>query len=224
MAGNQKLAAPEGDLLETLQLLCGRAALPPPSAETPADGVRCSQTGPGPASPKRPPDCLRSLLGLLFAALTVTSCREPLPRSAACSCAGAGRRPAPQPVNPKPCPASGRARGRPALQAPPWLAADHPLAQVEGSLRHGGPCGACAALARLLVVTPCAHLLCTACARPARREAHQSPASTPRPHTPPPSRHVAPPSRYCMHLPSPTCTPLAKDAVGMMEVEASMKR
>lgn len=40
VAGNQSLAAPEGDLLETLQLLSDRAGLPLPAAATTADGVR----------------------------------------------------------------------------------------------------------------------------------------------------------------------------------------
>lgn len=53
-------------------------------------------------------------------------------------------------------------------QAPPWLPVHHPLAHIEASLRHGGHCRACAAPTRLLLVTPCAHLLCVACARPAR--------------------------------------------------------
>lgn len=39
VAGNQSLAAPEGDLLETLQLLSDRAGLPPPAAASTADGV-----------------------------------------------------------------------------------------------------------------------------------------------------------------------------------------
>ena len=42
------------------------------------------------------------------------------------------------------------------------------LRQVETSLRHGGVCKRCGALARLLVVTPCAHLLCIDCARTSR--------------------------------------------------------
>ena len=40
--------------------------------------------------------------------------------------------------------------------------------QIETLLRHGGTCKRCGALARLLVVTPCAHLLCIDCARTSR--------------------------------------------------------
>ena len=50
-----------------------------------------------------------------------------------------------------------------------WLPVGHPLAGVEGALRHGGACERCAAWTRLLLVTPCIHLLCTDCAGLDRR-------------------------------------------------------
>ena len=46
---------------------------------------------------------------------------------------------------------------------PPFLADDHALKKVENGLRHGGHCGKCEEWARLLLVTPCAHLLCLEC-------------------------------------------------------------
>ncbi|KAK9843797.1 hypothetical protein WJX81_006788 [Elliptochloris bilobata] len=49
-------------------------------------------------------------------------------------------------------------------QSPPWLPVDHPLVGVEGALRHGGACERCAAWSRLLLVTPCIHMLCVDCA------------------------------------------------------------
>lgn len=39
----------------------------------------------------------------------------------------------------------------------------HPLARVETALRHGGLCDACAASSRMLLITPCAHMLCVDC-------------------------------------------------------------
>lgn len=50
-----------------------------------------------------------------------------------------------------------------------WLPVGHPLAGVEGALRHGGACERCSAWTRLLLVTPCIHLLCTDCAGLNRR-------------------------------------------------------
>lgn len=49
------------------------------------------------------------------------------------------------------------------VQMPPFLDDDHPLKMVENGLRHGGHCGKCKEWARLLLVTPCAHLLCLEC-------------------------------------------------------------
>eukprot|EP00892_Ulva_mutabilis_P003989 jgi/Ulvmu1/1962/UM012_0123.1 len=39
----------------------------------------------------------------------------------------------------------------------------HPLAHVETALRNGGPCDACAAPSRMILATPCAHVLCVDC-------------------------------------------------------------
>ncbi|KAL3136547.1 hypothetical protein ABBQ38_005794 [Trebouxia sp. C0009 RCD-2024] len=52
---------------------------------------------------------------------------------------------------------------RPKAQWAPWVAPTHPLAYVENALRDGGPCQRCRAVARLLVVAPCAHLFCLDC-------------------------------------------------------------
>ena len=38
------------------------------------------------------------------------------------------------------------------------------LLALQVALRHGGACDRCSALARLLIATPCAHLLCVGCA------------------------------------------------------------
>lgn len=40
---------------------------------------------------------------------------------------------------------------------------------LQVALRHGGACDRCTALARLLIATPCAHLLCVGCAGGDRR-------------------------------------------------------
>jgi hypothetical protein len=41
---------------------------------------------------------------------------------------------------------------------------------LQVALRHGGACDRCTALARLLIATPCAHLLCVGCAGGDRQE------------------------------------------------------
>lgn len=51
----------------------------------------------------------------------------------------------------------------PKAQWAPWVPPTHPLAYVENALRDGGPCQRCGAVARLLVVAPCAHLFCLDC-------------------------------------------------------------
>ncbi|KAK9807648.1 hypothetical protein WJX72_005276 [[Myrmecia] bisecta] len=50
-----------------------------------------------------------------------------------------------------------------AVHGPPWVEEAHPLAGVEAQLRAGGLCQLCSAPSRLLIVTPCAHLLCVDC-------------------------------------------------------------
>ncbi|DBA80065.1 TPA: hypothetical protein ACH3X2_007554 [Trebouxia sp. C0005] len=52
---------------------------------------------------------------------------------------------------------------QPQAEWAPWVPSDHPLACVETALRHGGACQQCGAVARLLVVAPCAHLFCLDC-------------------------------------------------------------
>ncbi|KAL0025980.1 hypothetical protein WJX77_010392 [Trebouxia sp. C0004] len=52
---------------------------------------------------------------------------------------------------------------QPQAECAPWVPADHPLAYIETALRDGGPCQQCGAVARLLVVAPCAHLFCLDC-------------------------------------------------------------
>ncbi|GMH42988.1 hypothetical protein BSKO_10910 [Bryopsis sp. KO-2023] len=46
---------------------------------------------------------------------------------------------------------------------PPYIPRFHPLFDIAEALRSGGICGKCLANVRLLVLTPCGHLLCTDC-------------------------------------------------------------
>ena len=50
----------------------------------------------------------------------------------------------------------------------PWVPKGHALAHVEAAIVDGGPCQLCDALVRLPIITPCAHVLCLACAATAR--------------------------------------------------------
>ncbi|KAL0050649.1 hypothetical protein WJX82_004168 [Trebouxia sp. C0006] len=52
---------------------------------------------------------------------------------------------------------------QPQAEWAPWVPSEHPLAYIETALRHGGACQQCGAVARLLVVAPCAHLFCLDC-------------------------------------------------------------
>ncbi len=58
---------------------------------------------------------------------------------------------------------------------PPWLPETHPLAGVEASMRYGCKCEVCDSFARIPLVTPCAHLVCSDCAAPHRCASPQAP-------------------------------------------------
>lgn len=47
---------------------------------------------------------------------------------------------------------------------PTYLPATHRLARLEAAMRSGGVCDACGTAVRMVVVTPCAHMLCAGCA------------------------------------------------------------
>lgn len=46
----------------------------------------------------------------------------------------------------------------------PFTPHTHPLHHVEAAMRNGGACEACGVHVRLVIVTPCAHVVCASCA------------------------------------------------------------
>ena len=62
------------------------------------------------------------------------------------------------------CERHGHAAPRAQLADAPLTPPTHPLHHVEAAMRGGGACEACGVRVRLVIVTPCAHVVCASCA------------------------------------------------------------